>query len=88
MAKSIVAFPGGFGTLDEIFETLTLLQTRKISKEKTFILLYGEEYWREIVDFEALVKHGVILPEDLQLFNFNSDIDDAFNLLKKHIIKN
>jgi uncharacterized protein (TIGR00730 family) len=88
MAKSIVAFPGGFGTLDEIFETLTLIQTRKISKEKTFILLYGEDYWREIVDFEALVKHGVILPEDLHLFKFSSDIDHAFNLLKKRLIKN
>lgn len=88
LAKSIVAFPGGFGTLDEIFETLTLLQTRKISKEKTFILLYGEKYWREIVDFAALAKHGVILPEDLHLFKFSSDIDHAFNLLKKHLIKN
>ncbi len=88
MAKSIVAFPGGFGTLDEIFETLTLIQTRKISKEKTFILLYGEDYWREIVDFEALVKHGVILPEDLHLFKFSSDIDHAFNLLKKRLLKN
>jgi uncharacterized protein (TIGR00730 family) len=88
IAKSIVAFPGGFGTLDEIFETLTLLQTRKISREKTCILLYGEEYWREIVDFEALVKHGVISPEDLQLFNFSSDVDDAFKLLKKRLSKN
>jgi len=88
MAKSIVAFPGGYGTLDEIFETLTLIQTRKISKEKTFILLYGEDYWREIVDFEALVKHGVILPEDLHLFKFSSDIDHAFNLLKKRLIQN
>ena len=88
LAKSIVAFPGGFGTLDEIFETLTLLQTRKISREKTVILLYGEKYWREIVDFAALVKHGVILPEDIQLFNFCSDVDDAFKLLKKHLLKN
>lgn len=86
-AKSIVAFPGGFGTLDEIFETLTLIQTRKISREKTLILLYGEDYWREIVDFEALVKHGVILPEDLQLFKFCSDIDDAFKLLKNRLSK-
>jgi uncharacterized protein (TIGR00730 family) len=80
LAKALVAFPGGFGTLDEVMEVLTLTQTQKLSK-KIVIVLYGEEYWREIVNFDALVKWGVISPEDLRLFSFANTPDEAFTTL-------
>ena len=86
-ARAIIAFPGGFGTLDEIFEILTLVQTEKICKDDIYIMLYGEKYWREIVDFEALVKYKTISREDLDLFHFSSDPEDAFLILKKNLIK-
>ena len=85
-AKAIVAFPGGYGTLDEIFETLTLVQTNKIRKDDICILLYGEDYWREIVDFDALVKYKAIAPEDLELFVYCSDPQEAFTALKERLI--
>jgi uncharacterized protein (TIGR00730 family) len=65
LAAALVAFPGGFGTLDEIMEILTLAQTRKLAR-RVPVLLYGSAYWNEIVNFEALVRHGVIAREDLQ----------------------
>ena len=86
-AKAVVAFPGGYGTLDEIFETLTLVQTRKIEKSHVAILLYGEEYWRKIIDFKALLKHKSIDPEDIDLFSYSSDPDEAFKGLKEKLIK-
>src|SRR5215469_6223235 len=64
LARAMVAFPGGFGTLDELTEMLTLSQTRKLERKIT-ILLYGSSYWREIVDFDALARHGMIDPADL-----------------------
>src|SRR6266446_2701866 len=69
LARAIVAFPGGFGTLDELFELLTLLQTRKLDRPLV-VLLYGSAYWKEIVNFPALVQHGMIAAEDLGLFRF------------------
>ena len=69
LARAFGAFPGGFGTLDEIFELLTLAQTGKLDRPVR-ILLYGSQYWRELVNFDALVKHGMISPEDLELFQF------------------
>lgn len=86
-AKAVVAFPGGFGTLDEVFETLTLIQTEKIRREHIIILLYGEKYWREIINFEALVKLKTIEPEDLQLFSYCSSPKEAFSFLKKNLVK-
>ena len=86
-ARAIVAFPGGYGTLDEIFETLTLVQTGKIHKDDICILLYGEDYWRNIVDFDALVKHKAISPEDLDLFVYCSDPKEAFMALKDRLVK-
>ena len=86
-AKAVVAFPGGYGTLDEIFETLTLVQTRKIEKNHVVILLYGEEYWKKIVDFKALLKYKSIDPEDIDLFAYKSDPDEAFQYLKEKLIK-
>jgi len=69
LAHALIAFPGGFGTFDEVFEILTLAQTRKLDRPIP-VFLYGSEYWREVVNFEALVRHGTIAPEDLQLFEF------------------
>ena len=65
LAKALVVFPGGFGTLDEMFEILTLAQTRKLSK-KLLVILYGSEYWNEVFDLEPLVEWGAINEEDLE----------------------
>jgi uncharacterized protein (TIGR00730 family) len=80
LARALVAFPGGFGTLDEIMEALTLMQTGKL-QEKIVIVLYGSEYWREVVNFDALVRHGTIAAEDLDLFQFADDPRAAFDIL-------
>ena len=81
LAKALVVFPGGFGTLDEMMEILTLAQTQKLAKKMT-VLLYGSSYWKEIINFDALVKYGMISPEDLNLFQFADDPHTAFELLK------
>jgi uncharacterized protein (TIGR00730 family) len=81
LAKALVVFPGGYGTLDELMEVLTLTQTRKLAK-KMAIILYGSAYWKEIVNWDALVKYGMISPEDLNLFQFADDPQTAFELLK------
>lgn len=86
-AKAIVAFPGGFGTLDELFEVLTLVQTGKIRKDHLVILLYGKEYWEEIIHFESLLKHGTIDPEDLHIFAYRSSPDKAFSFLKENLLR-
>lgn len=81
LARALVVFPGGFGTLDELMEMLTLAQTRKLHG-KIVIVLYGSSYWNEILNFEALVRHGVISREDLALFQFADDPNSALELLK------
>ncbi len=81
-AKAVVAFPGGFGTLDEVFETLTLVQTGKIPRRDLAIVLYGEEYWRKTISFEHLLENGTISPEDLALFKYCSGPKEAFAYLK------
>jgi uncharacterized protein (TIGR00730 family) len=86
-ARAVVAFPGGFGTLDELFETLTLIQTEKISRKDLVIVLYGEEYWRRVLHFEALLEYGTIMPDDLGLFSFCSTPEEAFALLKAKLRK-
>src|SRR6185436_7476814 len=78
MAKALVVFPGGFGTLDELTEILTLMQTQKLHK-RMVIVLYGTSFWKEILNFEALVKYGVISDTDLDLFQFADDVDTALN---------
>jgi uncharacterized protein (TIGR00730 family) len=82
-ARAVIAFPGGFGTLDEFFETMTLVQTGKIAKGDVSIILYGEEYWREVLDLDALVRTGTISPGDVRLFDVVSDPKTAFTHLKK-----
>jgi uncharacterized protein (TIGR00730 family) len=81
LAKALIVFPGGFGTLDELMEILTLVQTQKLAKKIT-VVLYGRAYWKEIINFDALVKYGMIAPEDLNLFQFADDPASAFELLK------
>jgi uncharacterized protein (TIGR00730 family) len=85
LAKALVVFPGGYGTLDELMEFLTLSQTRKLAKKIT-ILLYGSSYWKEIVNFEALVKYDMIAPEDLNLFHYADDPKEAFEILKTALL--
>ena len=86
LARALIVFPGGFGTLDELLETLTLAQTKKIDRE-VLILLYGSEYWNEILNFDALVKHGMIDAEDLKLIHFVDDVPSAFAYLKERLPK-
>jgi uncharacterized protein (TIGR00730 family) len=85
LAKALVVFPGGFGTMDELMEVLTLTQTQKLAK-KMAIILYGSAYWKEIINFDALVKYGMISPEDLALFQFADDPQTAFELLKPGLL--
>ncbi len=82
LAKALVVFPGGFGTLDELCEILTLVQTRKLEKPMV-ILLYGTTFWKEVVNFDALVKHGMISAEDMNLFQFVDDPASAFEALRE-----
>ena len=82
LARAIVAFPGGFGTLDEIFEILTLSQTRKLDRPVA-VIFYGSSYWNEIVDFQALVRHGMISAEDLALFRIVDSPAEAFEVLRR-----
>jgi uncharacterized protein (TIGR00730 family) len=79
-AKALVAFPGGYGTMDELFEALTLVQTKKIVPLP--IVLFGEEFWRGAVDFDYLVNEGTIDPEDINLFAYADKAIDAWNYIK------
>jgi hypothetical protein len=80
-AKALVVFPGGFGTLDELFEALTLLQTKRIQPMP--VLLFGESFWRRIVDFQAMVEFGVIAPEDAELIRFVETAEEAVALIRE-----
>jgi uncharacterized protein (TIGR00730 family) len=80
LSKALVVFPGGFGTLDELFELLTLVQTRKLAK-RVPIVLYGREFWDEVVDFDALVRWGTIAASDLDLFRRFDDVEETFEFL-------
>lgn len=84
LARALVVFPGGFGTLDELMETLTLAQTRKIERD-IVIVLYGSAYWKEIINFDALVKHGMISSKDVRLFKMVDDVSEAFEYLKANL---
>jgi uncharacterized protein (TIGR00730 family) len=86
LSRAIIAFPGGFGTFDELFELITLLQTKKAANNRC-VILYGAEFWKEMVNFEAMVKWGVISPEDLNLFHIFDDVDTAFTHLQAHLAK-
>jgi uncharacterized protein (TIGR00730 family) len=81
LAKALVIFPGGFGTIDELFEILTLAQTDKLAK-KILVVIYGSEYWHRIMNFEAFVDAGTVAAEDLNLFKFVDTPQDAFTFLR------
>jgi uncharacterized protein (TIGR00730 family) len=82
LAKALVVFPGGFGTMDELFEILTLVQTQKLAKKIT-IILYGTSFWKEVVNFDALIKYGTIAAADMDLFQFADSPETAMALLRK-----
>jgi hypothetical protein len=86
LAKALVIFPGGFGTLDEFFEIVTLAQTEKLAK-KMIIVIYGSDYWKKIVNFEAMVDAGVIAATDLDLFKMFDTPEESFEFLKEGLTK-
>jgi len=87
LAKALVIFPGGFGTLDELMEVLTLMQTDKIKKKMT-VVIYGTEYWKKVLNFEEMIRRGVITRADMRLFKFCDTPVEAFQYLKSHLLKN
>ena len=78
-----MVFPGGFGTFDELFELLTLRQTQKV-KKPLCVVVYGKDFWHNVVNFEKLVEYGVISPDDLQLFHIVDEVEEAFITLRNH----
>jgi uncharacterized protein (TIGR00730 family) len=87
LSKALVVFPGGFGTLDEMFEILTLAQTQKLAKKIT-VLIYGSEYWKKVFNLDALVDTGAISPKDIELFQFADTPEQAFEMLKQGLTEN
>jgi uncharacterized protein (TIGR00730 family) len=85
-AKALVVFPGGFGTMDELMEVLTLLQTEKI-KKKMAVLIYGTDYWSKILDFQAMADYGMVSRKDLELFQFADSPQEAFKKLRDFLTK-
>jgi len=81
LAKGLVIFPGGFGTMDELFEILTLAQTEKLAK-KILVIIYGSEYWTKIINFQAFVDAGTVSPQDLDLFKIVDNPEEAFEFLR------
>jgi uncharacterized protein (TIGR00730 family) len=86
LAKALVIFPGGFGTFDELFEILTLAQTEKLAK-KIVVVIYGTEYWKKLINFEAMVDDGVISASDLDLFKMSDSPEESFEFLKDGLTK-
>lgn len=86
LAKALVAFPGGFGTFDELFEVLTLIQTNKLEKPMP-VVVYGTDYWKKLIDFDWMIEWGMISPEDRNLFRFCDTVDEAFEFLKTELTR-
>ena len=84
LAKAVVFFPGGFGTLDELFEILTLVQTQKLRKRMPLVL-FGHDFWDKVVDFDVLVEAGTISPEDVDLVHRTDSVDNAFDFLVREL---
>ena len=87
LAKALVVFPGGFGTIDEMFEVLTLVQTHKLAKNIT-VVIYGPDYWKKVFNFDWLIDTGAISPNDVELFQFADTPEEAFLLLQQGLIAN
>ena len=87
LAKALVVFPGGFGTLDEMFELLTLAQTQKLAKKIT-VLIYGSSYWKSVINLDLLAEKGAIGIKDLELFQYADTPEEAFDLLKAGLTEN
>ena len=85
-AKALIGFPGGFGTMDEVFELLTLLQTRKIQKQVP-VVLFDKTFWHEVINFKALQEYGVVRPADVGLFKIIDDVDEAFEYITGQLQK-
>jgi len=86
LSKALIVFPGGFGTMDELFEILTLVQTAKVRK-KLAVIMYDKKYWSRVINFDALVEMGMISKSDLNLFSLTDSIEDAFDIIVKHLKK-
>jgi uncharacterized protein (TIGR00730 family) len=87
LSKALVVFPGGFGTLDEMFEILTLTQTQKLAKKIT-VIIYGSEYWKKVFNLDVLVDTGAISPKDIDLFQFADTPEEAFEMLRRGLTEN
>jgi uncharacterized protein (TIGR00730 family) len=86
LAKALVIFPGGFGTLDELFEILTLAQTQKLAK-KILVVIYGSEYWNRLLNFQAMIDAGTISPEDVELFKIVDSPEEGFEFLREGLTR-
>lgn len=86
-AKALICFPGGFGTLDELFETLTLVQTRKVHKDNLSIMLYDRAHWQDLINFDKLVSGGFISPEDLNLFHYFDTPEEGMEYLEPRLMR-
>ena len=86
LAKAVIVFPGGFGTLDELFELLTLLQTQKIRKHLP-VVLFGTQYWNEVINFDTLIRYGTINAEDMLLMHRTESVDDAYEFVVGELSK-
>ena len=84
LAKAFIIFPGGFGTMDELFEILTLAQTQKMQKLPPFVI-FGKEFFEKVLNFDMLLKHGFISPEDKDLFILTDSVDEAFEHITENI---
>jgi uncharacterized protein (TIGR00730 family) len=87
LAKALVIFPGGFGTLDELFEILTLVQTGKLAKKVLVMIYGGKEYWEKVLNIDALIEFGAVSPEDRDLYRFANSPDEAFDMLREGLTK-
>lgn len=86
LSKALIIFPGGFGTIDELFEVLTLIQTDKIRK-KLAVVIYDEKFWKSVINFDKFVEYGVVNQDDLNLFTMCNSIDQAYDVIIKHLKK-
>src|SRR6266496_3212497 len=86
LAKALVIFPGGFGTLDELFEILTLAQTRKLAK-RILVVIYGRQYWEKLINFQTMIDAGAISPEDLSLFKIVDTPEEGYEFLREGLTK-